>query len=480
MADVFISYSRKDSAFVKRLDEALTSRGRKTWVDWEGIAPTEEFMQAIYAAIDSADTFVFVLSPDSIASAVCGMEIAHAVASNKRMVPVVAREVSGAAPPPPPPREAGGPAVPEALAKLNWIFCRDTDGFDAAVDTLVGALDTDLDWVRAHTRLTTRATEWEKRGKDSSFVLRGIDLRAAEVWLTQAGADEKRQPTALQTEYIIASRKGAARRQRMTLGAVSFGLVLAIALAIAAWFQRNKALASLSQSDFMEGTRLVKADQAGRALPYFARAVRLTGHPASATRIASLLTQRAWAVPVASQSQPDAAHARYSRDGRNVIAVLLDGSVVLRDGATSRPRAILAPGGRAIEAGISPDGALAVTLIATGDERALAVQFWNADTGAQIGTGTIIPVESVGSAFPEYSPAPEQDPGAILFSADSSRVVVYTQQGRTAAVWDARAGRKFFDLPDDVIGGSFSANGHRVAVSEHDRGVSVWESATGR
>ncbi len=80
--DVFISYSRKDKEFVRRLDEALAARGREAWVDWEGIRPTEEFMQAIYAAIEGADTFVFVLTPDSVASQACRREIAHAAMHN--------------------------------------------------------------------------------------------------------------------------------------------------------------------------------------------------------------------------------------------------------------------------------------------------------------------------------------------------------------------------------------------------------------
>jgi hypothetical protein len=50
VADVFISYSRKDKDFVLRLDEALKRREREACVDWEGIQPTEEFMQAIYGA----------------------------------------------------------------------------------------------------------------------------------------------------------------------------------------------------------------------------------------------------------------------------------------------------------------------------------------------------------------------------------------------------------------------------------------------
>src|SRR6266436_10206501 len=122
--EVFISYSRKDTDFVRRLDEALKRRDREAWVDWEDIRPTEEWMQAIYGAIDGVDTFVFVLTPDSVASVVCGREIAHAVAHNKRMVPIVARDVNA-------------DTVPEALAKLNWIFYRESDDFEKATDALI-------------------------------------------------------------------------------------------------------------------------------------------------------------------------------------------------------------------------------------------------------------------------------------------------------------------------------------------------------
>jgi WD40 repeat protein len=227
--EVFISYSRKDKEFVRRLHEALSQRDREAWVDWEDIRPTEEFMQAIYGAIEGSDTFIFVLTPDSVASVVCGREIAHAAAHNKRMVPIVAREVNA-------------DTVPEAMAKLNWIFCRDGDDFEKATDTLISALDTDLEWVHAHTRLLTRAIEWEANKKSNSFVLRGEDLRFAEQWLAQAGTEKERQPTALQTEYIIASRKAALRRQRIISSAVSLGLIVSIVLTVIALTQRQQAV----------------------------------------------------------------------------------------------------------------------------------------------------------------------------------------------------------------------------------------------
>ena len=227
--EVFISYSRKDKEFVRRLDEELKRRDREAWVDWEGIPPGDTWEKTIYGAIEATHTFIFVLTPDSIASEVCGKEIAHAAANNKRLVPIVHRDVVAE-------------KVPKSLGELNWIFCRNSDDFGEAADTLIRALDTDLKWVRAHTRLLTRAIEWDANGRNNSFVLRGEDLRSAERWLAEAGAQKERQPTALQTEYIIASRKGATRRQRIISGAVSLALIVSIALTVIAMTQRHQAL----------------------------------------------------------------------------------------------------------------------------------------------------------------------------------------------------------------------------------------------
>src|SRR5215475_13550406 len=175
--EVFISYSRKDKEFVRRLDEELKRRDRQAWVDWEGIPPGDTWEKTIYGAIESTHTFIFVLTPDSIASEVCGREIAHAVANNKRLVPIVHRDVVA-------------DKVPKSLGELNWIFYRESDDFEKATDTLISALDTDLNWVRAHTRLLTRAIEWENKGKSNSFVLRGDDLRSAERWHAESRAQK--------------------------------------------------------------------------------------------------------------------------------------------------------------------------------------------------------------------------------------------------------------------------------------------------
>src|SRR5947207_13719415 len=120
--EVFISYSRKDKEFVRRLDEELKRRDRQAWVDWEGIPPGDKWEKTIYGASEATHTFIFVLTPDSIASEVCGKEIAHAATNNKRLVPIVHRE--GLA-------ERG----PTWLGELNRTCFRTRDGSEKATDT---------------------------------------------------------------------------------------------------------------------------------------------------------------------------------------------------------------------------------------------------------------------------------------------------------------------------------------------------------
>ncbi|MEO7317919.1 MAG: toll/interleukin-1 receptor domain-containing protein, partial [Chthoniobacteraceae bacterium] len=469
MSDVFISYSRKDKAFVQRLDEALRKREREAWVDWEGIRPTEEFMQAIYGAIEGADTFLFILSPDSVSSVVCGKEIAHAVAQNKRMVPIVAREVNAA-------------EVPEALAKLNWIFCRESDAFDAATDTLISALDTDLDWVRAHTRLLTRSVEWETKGNNSSFVLRGDDLRAAEQWLTEAGTDKERQPTPLQTAYIITSRKAAARRQRITLGAVTFGAVVAIVLAIVALFQRGEArkqtgiakaneaeaiqqkeaaIEALSRSYFTEGNRLAGQGQAARALAYCAAAVRKNGHLSAATRIATLLTDRVWARPLHIQREANATRVWFAPDGRFAVARRADGDAEIRDTAAAKILSppIRLPGGIG-RAWFAPNGARVVISsepVGPREEAKTSFQLWECQSGSATG-GVMIAAGKIGQVF---------------FSPDSRRADVSTDN--STYVFDTQNGTPQWRAEKHHYAG-FSADGNRLLTRVYDDTAGTWSA----
>src|SRR5579859_1571097 len=89
MPDVFVSYSRRDSEFVRRLTDSVSERGKDVWVDTEGIADGEVFPEAIKRAIEQSDAFLFVITPASVQSAYCENEVDYAQQMQKRIVPVL-------------------------------------------------------------------------------------------------------------------------------------------------------------------------------------------------------------------------------------------------------------------------------------------------------------------------------------------------------------------------------------------------------
>src|SRR6266487_1121314 len=91
VADIFISYSREDRIFVEKLYETLLIFDVTAWIDLKDIPPTAEFMQEIYLGIESANNFLFIVSPKSVTSEICNLEVAHAIENNKRVIPILYR-----------------------------------------------------------------------------------------------------------------------------------------------------------------------------------------------------------------------------------------------------------------------------------------------------------------------------------------------------------------------------------------------------
>jgi WD40 repeat protein len=229
MSDVFISYSRKDIAFARILHQALKENDLETWIDWQDIPPSTDWLAEVYEAIEQSDSFIFIISETSVDSEICGLEIAHAAKNNKRLIPIVINDIDAQ-------------IVPKELTVLNWIFFREEDeAYTNAIQDLMTAIQTDFAWAKEHTRLQNRALEWKRKEHESGYLLRGGDLTEAEAWLAQA-ADKDPQPTTLHTQYLLISRSEATRRQRLTLAGVGFALIVAVILAILAWTQRNVAV----------------------------------------------------------------------------------------------------------------------------------------------------------------------------------------------------------------------------------------------
>jgi hypothetical protein len=191
MASVFVSYSRKDITFAKRLTAELQKCELDFWIDWEGIPPTVDWWKEIEKGIEEADVFLFLISPDSSVSKVCRQEIDTAIKNAKRIVPIVVRDIKG-------------DEAPKPLSHLNWIFFRESDDFDAAFQKLLTSIHTDYEWVKEHRWLQVRALDWQRENKDRGALLRGKDLLDAETNLAINSSKEP-HPTDLQREYVLQS-----------------------------------------------------------------------------------------------------------------------------------------------------------------------------------------------------------------------------------------------------------------------------------
>ena len=206
VADVFVSYSRRASEFVSRMVESIERRGKEVWLDTEGLVDAEVFPPAIRRAIEQADTFLFVITPAAVESPFCESEVDYASDLHKRIVPVLREPV---------PDEH----LPAEIRDRNWIPFTERDPFEPSMDRLLTALDRDPDQLREHTRWLVKAIEWERKGRDRSFLLRGSELKAAEAWLATVPEGADPAPNSLQRQHLLVSREGSARRQRALVGA---------------------------------------------------------------------------------------------------------------------------------------------------------------------------------------------------------------------------------------------------------------------
>ncbi len=391
MDSIFISYSRADGDFVRRLHAALAAHGHDAWVDWEGIPPSDTWMATIRGAIDAAEAAIFVLSPEWVASEVCGQELAHAVARNKRLIPILHREP--------------GAPVPPQLAEINYIFGRDTDNFENFIETLSEAIETDLDRVRAHTRLLVRAAEWDREGRDTSFTLRGSDLTAFEDWAA-AASDREPRPTALQTEYLVASRRAVTRRQQITWASVAAGLAIAAVLGTVAWFQMREsarqaqiveARQSLTRAAFLrdappsEATSLTQYD---RSVRFAALALKALDRLGGDVRDADLSLRKSIARRIPWQRQElgysRIRDATFSRDGRRAAVSFAGGGVKVYDTETGKevaacnPDPAAGPEQQIAPVALSDDGAMLAGLDGKVTGEPARVRVWTLPDCAEV------------------------------------------------------------------------------------------------
>jgi TIR domain len=88
MSHIFLSYSRKDGAYVDALAAQLEQAGFRTWVDRKGIAGGEQWRREIVDAVRKASLFLLFLSPHSARSQNVRKEVDLADQARVRILPV--------------------------------------------------------------------------------------------------------------------------------------------------------------------------------------------------------------------------------------------------------------------------------------------------------------------------------------------------------------------------------------------------------
>jgi predicted oxidoreductase (fatty acid repression mutant protein) len=474
MSDVFISYSRVDEVFARKLCGAIEAHGREAWIDWQDIKPTAEWWREIERGIEGANTFVFVLSPDSVASKVCRDEIDHAMRHNKRLVAIVYRdgfELDRTV------------AAHGALGKLQWLFCRDSDSFEQALQHLIAAVEMDLIYVQEHTRLLQRALEWDGTGRSDSKLLRGDDLVAAERWL-QVSAQKEPLPTEQQQNYIGKGREvedaGRERdrllieakekaEQRIKLGTRILGgtIVGAIVVGIVTVFSFLKIREDLEANQIevagndsstlssqLPITSLVNMmDAAGRLQDLVKQTKKyeyLTSSPMNGLQI--LLDQVQNQTLLAHQDSISS--VEFSPQGDRIVTASWDNTARVWDLSGKLIAELKGHQGSVFRASFSPQGDRIVT--ASIDNTA---RVWDL-------SGKLI-VELKGNQGIVFHAS---------FSPQGDRIVTASRDN-TARVWDL-SGKLIAELKGhqgSVFRASFSPQGDRIVTASWDKTARVWD-----
>jgi WD40 domain-containing protein len=339
----------------------------------------------------------------------------------------------------------------------------------AGQDRLVEALETDLEWRDQHTRIAGRAREWLDSGRDSSYALRGADLREAEAWLAgQAG--HRQAPTREQAEYISFSRQAASRRLYALGAALATGLVVAIALAVIALVHR----ASANREAHVAQSQLLASQAVNTTDPELAWLLAVGAYEISPTIDAksAILTvadtgdqgilSTGNAGVYAMLSAPVTAVA-FNPEG-TLTAAKADGTVQIWDLATHRRLSTLAGAHQAtvFSAALSRDGR---TLAALGDG---GLRLWDVATGHELRSlvgperGTIV---------------------ALAFSPHGTTLAAAGVDGKLW-LWDVRTGRELDALTPGgtAIAGdgfvAFAPDGKTLAIPGTNGAVWLWSLST--
>jgi WD40 repeat protein len=454
MSDILISYSRKDLKQVKALYNGLRQQELDVWIDLEGIPPTVEWMAEIENEIERADGVLMVISPDWVESEICALELDLAMRLNKRIIPVLVRETDTA-------------QIHDQVRRLNFIITLSEETQEKAIGRIIEALHTDYDMLRRHTRLLSRARQWDNSGRDTSLLFRGQELTDAESWLNTDNLDPA--PTALHREHIATSHAHAQKRRRVLYSTVALVAVIAVIAAVfySQELDRSELRAKIAGSRKISSIAL---DRIGKAEDQ-----------------ALLLAMAAYKVYPTLESRDTLQRALMAQPGLSQLSPLLDDAVLaltftpnaaglligMRDGSVKKWNLA----GKSFDTLMRSEGKSVASMaftsvgshIVTGRRESQRVDWIRLDNHA----ATALPA------------AREHDLTAVSISPDGTTVAAANGLGgQGISLWQIEQPeqRRILATPDSfgATAVCFSSSGKQLAVAGYDPRVAIYDVASAK
>jgi WD40 repeat protein len=399
---VFLSYSRTDKDFTRKLALALTGLGYVADFDQSehdpanietGISAEDDWWKRLQDMIAAAEAMVLIVSPHSVASQVCGEEIAYARALGKRVNPVLLAPIDV-------------DQAPPRLAALNVkLSFTDEGAFERSLAELAAVLDVDVAWHREGARLSALAVIWDGEGQSESRLLASGAVSEAEAWSARRPANAP-PPGELLLSYLAAGR-------------------------VKAETDRNRLLTTTGRAFVKPAEQALSEGRYDAALRLAAAGVVLSEECSTVIALdmekaAKIAASRQRVIAILRGGSGGAAKLAIAPDGR-MVAALKRGQVIVWDVPTQR---LLMDGqdeeGTFRDIGFSADG-----------KRILAV------SGSQCEAWDIVGAHLVASAFRSSLGRKEDATSGARVALNAPSMIAATRSHPSVAeIWDLAASKK--------------------------------------
>ena len=178
----FVSYSREDLEFARRLAADLRNAGAQVWMDKLDIHPGQPWERVLEDALAGASRILVILSPASVDSENVMAEAAFGLDERKEIIPILYRECK----------------IPFRLRPIQYVDFRREEDYAAALRELLATLGVEQAPAAERHEIPPRRPRW-------MMISIAAVVLAAIVWFTASKVRQQRGDTRTITAEVLPS-----------------------------------------------------------------------------------------------------------------------------------------------------------------------------------------------------------------------------------------------------------------------------------